>query len=114
MTFIPTYTKVSAYPALPTSSAATIYFHGLICMCFNDNQRCTAAANHVSMPHHPKFGIFQRGTPCHPILELNPQPTQEIEVRAVNSSGKSKDNVSVYSPTTMSPPPPPDRFSFTT
>jgi len=108
-----TYKKVETYPS--GSESATIYLHGLVCMCFrNDFRLCTAAANHVSPSHTPRFGIFERSS-CRPILELTPQYSQTIEIRAVNSLNVPIDDVSVYTPPPPHPPPPPpvNRFSFT-
>lgn len=109
-----TYVIADTYPSAdPRDRTATIYFNGLLCLCFAGNNKCSIAMNHVSSSHTPRFGIWQRDS-CKSIYELNPQHDQRIAIEVVDAVTETtpRESVYVYGPTPTSPPPPADRHSY--
>jgi hypothetical protein len=103
--YSPTYKTVSEYPAGKT--AATIYFHGLLGVCFDGSDKCIVGANNKASPHQVKIQIKEVGSCTSPSKSL-PASFDKIEIRVTKPS---QEGVWVYAPT-PEPDPVDGRYSY--
>ena len=69
-------------PAKTIYLAATIYFDGLLCMCFDNTSECVVAVNEQPLPHMLEFGVWNsKTTPCETLSIPFPKDFAEIEIR---------------------------------
>ena len=111
--FHPTYKTKAAYPNMTPS--VTIYFDGLLCVCFDGETLCTVGVNNQSPLHKLNFGIWnasgcERLYPAPNPPADAPPPPKEIWINVINPV-PSESGVHVYDPAPGTPPVA-DRYSY--
>jgi hypothetical protein len=100
--FTPAYETKNVYAGGNSGRkpSATIYFDGLLCLCFDGNKECTVGVNTHKPSHVLNFGIWRKSD-CRQIEIAIPEGRQEIEINVINPVD---DGVYVYDPALGTPP----------
>ena len=88
----PFYSMRTEYPSLKPS--ATIYFDGIMAMCFDGDRECTVGVNNKATTHKLRFGVW-RNQDCRQISDGIPPHAREIEI---NVKKPAQSGVQVYAP----------------
>jgi hypothetical protein len=114
----PTYKTVEKYPLRREEASATIYFHGLLALCFNEEKKCIVGVNSKAPMHKVNVQVRKVGAlPCKKIPILLVPDFQEMRIEVENAvESPVKSGVWVYAPVTGIDKPDPNptdgRYSY--
>ena len=95
-------------PEFPVGGpSATIYFHGLLCLCFDGHTGCEVGVNTQTPSHRLRFEVWKKGSPCAQIPASLPMgfelPAGHHKMNiSVNNPVEAVDGVYVYAPASES------------
>jgi hypothetical protein len=98
--YTPTYKTVPKYPLPGKDALATIYFHGLLALCFNGENECIVGVNNKAPMHKAEVQVLQVGEPpCSKISGWLPSGFKEMTIEVTDKAGTPvKSGVWVYAP----------------
>jgi hypothetical protein len=104
-TIFPTYKTVAEYQT--GDPLLTIYFHGLLGLCFDGSRECTVGGNNGALAHQVKVQIKEVDS-CEDLSDRLPASFQKMEIEVRHPA---TDGVWVYAPKT-DPDPSDGRYNY--